>query len=393
MTKYVSVIFALHLVSMNLFAWTNGELLVWMDSDRGYALAPAAKKFETEFGIKVTIESPEKITDSFSIAAQAGKGPDIVIWAHDKLGEWADGGLIAPLELSKEFLNKFCPKAWQAVLHDDWIWGYPISLETETLIYNKKLLEGSPPTTLSDLVSLNEQIRKKHPEATAILWDYKSSYYSWGILASAGGYVFGKNGRDYDLQNVGVATRGAIEGLSEIIALIHAGVLPKSVSYSAVEDLMGRGKLAMIISGPWAWLNLMKSGIDFGVAPIPGVAGNPGRPFVGVSVAYLNRSSPNQDLAKEFLERYILTEEGLSAMDHGKPIGLPALISLQEKMVKDNALLQQLKVCVDYGEVMPNVPQMGRFFSSLGAALQIATDDQASAEAALLEAKANMRYE
>jgi maltose/maltodextrin transport system substrate-binding protein len=119
-----------------------------MDSDRGYALAPAAKKFETEFGIKVTIESPEKITDSFSIAAQAGKGPDIVIWAHDKLGEWADGGLIAPLELSKEFLNKFCPKAWQAVLHDDWIWGYPISLETETLIYNKKLLEGSVPRCL-----------------------------------------------------------------------------------------------------------------------------------------------------------------------------------------------------------------------------------------------------
>jgi hypothetical protein len=29
MKKYVSVIFAFHLVSMNLFAWTNGELLVW----------------------------------------------------------------------------------------------------------------------------------------------------------------------------------------------------------------------------------------------------------------------------------------------------------------------------------------------------------------------------
>ena len=77
MKKYVSVIFALHLVSMNLFAWTNGELLVWMDSDRGYALAPAAKKFETEFGIKVTIESPAKITDSFSIAPKLGKVPTL----------------------------------------------------------------------------------------------------------------------------------------------------------------------------------------------------------------------------------------------------------------------------------------------------------------------------
>jgi len=71
---------------------------------------------------------------------------------------------------------------------------------------------------------------------TTILWDYKSSYYSWGILASAGGYVFAKNGPDYDLKNVGVANRGAVEGLSKIIALIHAGVLPKSVSYSTALD-------------------------------------------------------------------------------------------------------------------------------------------------------------
>jgi len=137
---------------------------------------------------------------------------------------------------------------------------------------------------------------------------------------------------------------------------------------------MGQGKLAMTISGPWAWPNLIKSGIDFGVAPIPGVDANLGRPFVGVSVAYLNRSSPNQDLAKEFLERYALTEEGLTAMDQVKPIGVPALISLYEKMIKDNPLLRQLKVSIDYGEVMPNIPQMGRFFSAVGAALEIATE-------------------
>jgi hypothetical protein len=25
-------------------------------------------------------------------SSQMGQGPDIVIWAHDKVGEWADGG-------------------------------------------------------------------------------------------------------------------------------------------------------------------------------------------------------------------------------------------------------------------------------------------------------------
>ena len=189
-----------------------------------------------------------------------------------------------------------------------------------------------------------------------------------------------------------LATPGAIDGLSEIISLIRAGVLPKSVTYSIVEELMARSKLAMMISGPWAWSNLIKSGIDFGLAPIPGVDGHPGRPFIGVSVAYLNRSSPNQDLAREFLERYMLTEEGLTAMDHGKPLGIPALISLEETMVKNDPLLNQFNVCVDGGEVMPNIPQMGRFFSSVGAALQIATNGQASPEAALKEAAANMRH-
>jgi maltose/maltodextrin transport system substrate-binding protein len=53
--------------------------------------------------------------------------------------------------------------------------------------------------------------------------------------------------------------------------------------------------------------------------------------------------------------------------------------------------MQQLKTAVDYGEVMPNVPQMSRFFSAMGAALQIATEGRASAQASLRDAEANMR--
>src|SRR5215469_16935281 len=380
------------LIPMRLFAWTDSELLIWMDTDRGHALKPIAHKFEKHFGIKVTIEAPEKITDSFPLAAQAAKGPDIVIWAHDKVGEWAEGGLIAPVEFSDEMAHKFFPKALQAVLHRNRSWGYPIALETVTLIYNRKLLDGPPPTELSQLASVNQKIKAKHPGVTSVLWDYKSAYYSWGILDSAGGYVFGKKGTDYNLNDVGVATPESVEGLSTIIALVQAGILPKSVSYSAVEEMMGQGKLAMMISGPWSWANLRQRGINFGVAPMPGVNGKPGRPFVGVMVAYLNRSSPNQDLAKEFLEQSLLTDEGLSAMNHGKPIGVPALISLYERMSKDNSLLRELKMSVDYGEVMPNIPQMARFFSSVGAALQIATEGRASAEAALQEAEANMLH-
>jgi maltose/maltodextrin transport system substrate-binding protein len=64
--------------------WTNGGLLIWMDADRASAMQLVANQFEKDFGIPVRIETPEKITDNFPLAAQAGKGPDIVIWAHGR---------------------------------------------------------------------------------------------------------------------------------------------------------------------------------------------------------------------------------------------------------------------------------------------------------------------
>ena len=387
------ILSVLYLVPINVFAWTNGELLIWMDNERGRALQPMANKFQTDLGLKVKIETPQNITDSFPIAAQAGKGPDLVIWAHDKVGEWADAGLIAPVDVPMKFRGKFFAKSWQAVMHREGIWGYPIALETVTLIYNKALLDGPPPMELSQLAAINERIKRDHPGVITILWDPRSAYYTWPILSSGGGFVFGRNGTDYDLRNVGVATPGAVDALSQIIGLMRAGILPKICPYSETEELMGQGKLAMTISGPWAWSNLTMKGIDFGLGQIPGVGGKVGRPFVGVSVVYLNRSSPNQDLAKEFIEHSLLTENGLAAMNSAKPIGVPALISLYEKLAENNPHLRQLKASVDIGQIMPNVPEMGRFFSSMGAALALAADGRLSAGAALREAEANIRHE
>ena len=79
-------------------------------------------------------------------------------------------------------------------------------------------------------------------------------------------------------------------------------------------------------------------------------------------------------------------------MNHAKPIGVPALISLYNRMAKNRPLLRELKTAVDYGEIMPNVPEMSRFFSAVGAALQISTTGRASAQGALQEAEANMRH-
>jgi maltose/maltodextrin transport system substrate-binding protein len=373
-------------------AWTDGELLIWISDNRGYrALGELGKKFEQEMGVPVKVETQEEITNKFQVAAQSGKGPDIFFWANDRIGEWADAGLLKPLKIKEDFKAAFLPMAWEAVTHKKRIWGYPLALECVSLICNKKLVIGKPPTQLSDYPAFAKELKAKAPKSIAIMWDYTSPYFSFPFLASAGAYSFKRTENGYNLKDIGVDNAGAIEGLQAIVDLINAGVLPKGSTQSVMEQKMTGGELATMVNGPWEWANLRKSGIDFELAPLPGVGGNPGRPFVGVLTALVNRSSPNADFAKHFLEKYVCTAEGLKALDAEAPLGVPALKALADEMSAKNPLIKGTYENALNGVVMPNIPQMGRFWSVMKAAFEIATSGRATPEAALKYARKNMK--
>ena len=203
------------------------------------------------------------------------------------------------------------------------------------------------------------------------MWDYKVPYFSFPFLASAGGYSFKRTESGYDIKD-------------------NAGVLPKGSTQSVMEQKMSTGELATMVNGPWTWANLRKSGIDFDLAPVPGVGGNPGKPFVGVFTALINRSTPNADLASQFLEKYVCTADGLKAIDADAPLGVPAVKALADEMSAANPLIKGTYENAMNGVVMPNIPQMGKFWSSMKAAFEIATNGEATPEAALKDARKNM---
>ena len=374
------------------FAWTEGELLIWISDNRGYrALVELGKRFEEDFGVDVKVQTQEDITNKFQAAAQGGKGPDIFFWANDRIGEWADSGLLRPLTVRDSFKAAFIPMSWQAVTHRNTVWGYPVALECVSLIWNKKLVSEKPPAQLSEFPAFAQKLKADHPGAIAIMWDYVSPYFSFPFLASAGAYPFKRTATGYDLNDIGVDNAGAIKGLRAILDLINDGVLPKGSAQSMMEQKMSSGDLATMINGPWVWADLRKSGIDFELAPLPGVGGNPGRPFVGVFAALINRSSPNADFAVEFLEKYVCTQDGLRAIDADSPLGVPALTALAEEMSARNPLIKGTYDNVRNGVVMPNIPQMGKFWSSMKAAFELATSGRASPEAALKSARKAMK--
>ncbi len=361
-------------------AFEDGKLLIWINGDKGFnGLQAIGDKFKAELGVDVVVEHPEAVTDKFQQSAATGDGPDIFIWAHDRFGEWAAAGLISPVEPSAEVKDGIFDFAWDAVTFDGKTWGYPIAVEAVGLIYNKDLVP-TPPATMEEIAALQLPAGVK-----PILWDYNNTYFTFPLLAANGGYAFEKKDGAYDPKDTGVNNAGAKTGASVLRKFIDDGVMPSGVDYGVMDAAINKGEVAMVINGPWAWANLATSKINFGVAPIPSVAGAPSKSFVGVLAANVNAASPNRDLAIEFIENYLVTDEGLKTVNDDVPLGAVADKSFSETLAGDANVAATL-ANAQAGVPMPSTPAMGKFWAAMGPALASITDKSATVDQALDDA-------
>ncbi|VEC86027.1 maltose-binding periplasmic protein [Raoultella ornithinolytica] len=163
------------------------------------------------------------------------------------------------------------------------------------------------------------------------MFNLQEPYFTWPLIAADGGYAFKFENGKYDVKNVGVDSAGAKAGLTFLVDLIKNKHMNADTDYSIAEAAFNKGETAMTINGPWAWSNIDKSKVNYGVALLPTFKGKASKPFVGVLSAGINAASPNKELAKEFLENYLLTDQGLDEVNKDKPLGAVALKSFQEK--------------------------------------------------------------
>ncbi|HNJ84463.1 MAG TPA: maltose/maltodextrin ABC transporter substrate-binding protein MalE [Piscinibacter sp.] len=358
-----------------------GKLLIWINGDKGYnGLQKIGDEFAKKTGVQVTVEHPEDAPGKFQQAAAAGKGPDIWIWPHDRIGEWIAGGLLQPLTPSKKLRDDIDPLAWKAFNVGGKTWGYPISIEAVSLVYNKALVK-TPPKSFEEVMALDKQLAKDGKKA--ILWDYTNTYFTWPLLAANGGYAFKlKPDGTYDPADTGVNNAGAVKGAELLNKLIREKYMPEGSGYAEMEAAMAQGKVAMMINGPWSWDNLKKANIDFAVAKIPTVGGKKAAPFVGVLGAMLNKSTPNKDVAVEFIENYMLSTKGLKMINDDVPLGTPASKTLFAEL-KSDPKIQATMASAQDGSPMPNNPEMGRFWSAMVSALGNIMDGRQSPKEAL----------
>ena len=362
----------------------KGKLLVWINGDKGYrGLQKVGDDFAKKTGVQVIVEHPEDAPGKFQEAAEEGKGPDIWIWAHDRVGEWAESGVINAVTPGKKIKDDIDPAAWQAFTIKGKVWAYPIAIEAVSLIYNKALIK-TPPKTFEEIFALDKAMMAKGKKA--ILWDYTNTYFTMPMLAANGGYAFKmKADGTYDAKDTGVNNAGALKGAELLTRMVKEGVMPKGATYADMEAGMAQGKIAMMISGPWAWDNLKKAKVNFGVAKIPSVAGKPAAPFVGYMGAMITKAASgagNVDVAREFIENHMLSLHGLETINADVAIGAPANKAAYAKM-KNDPFIQVSMASAKDGVVMPNNPQMGRFWAAMVSALNNMTEGRQTPKEAL----------
>ncbi|HBO38631.1 MAG TPA: maltose/maltodextrin ABC transporter substrate-binding protein MalE [Pasteurellaceae bacterium] len=367
---------------------SEGKLVIWINGDKGYnGLAEVGKKFEKETGVQVLVEHPDRLEEKFAQVASTGDGPDIIFWAHDRFGGYAQAGLLSELTPSKEFKNKFVDFAWDAVTYNGKTIAYPVAIESLSLIYNKDLLP-TPPKSWEEIVELDKKLKKE--KKNAIMWNLSEPYFTWPVVASNGGYAFKFTDGKYDINDIGVNNEGSQKGLQFVVDMVKNKVINADMDYAIAEAAFNKGNAALTINGPWAWGNIEKSKINYGVAVLPTLNGKASKPFVGVLSAGINSASPNKDLATEFMENYLLTDSGLETVNKDKPLGAVALKSYQEQLAKDPRIAATMENA-QHGEIMPNIPQMSSFWYAEKAAIVNAVSGRQTVKQALGDAQTRIQ--
>ncbi|MFY0664319.1 MAG: maltose/maltodextrin ABC transporter substrate-binding protein MalE [Natronospirillum sp.] len=374
--------------ALNASAMNEGEILIWIGGDKAYTgLQAVGDRFAAETGVSVRVETPDDVQARFRQEAALGRGPDVMIWAHDWLGELVEGGLVQPISPSDDVKSRFDDFTWEANTYQGELYGYPLAVEAIGLIYNKALVP-TPPKTFEEVFALDRQLKQN--DRSALLWAYNDAFFAFPVLSSAGGYVFGVDADgNANPRDVGLANEGGVKGAEMIRRLITEGVMPAGSGYGEMMSAFTGGDVAMIINGAWEWGASRQAGIDIGLAPVPAVDGvNPGRSFVGVLSANVNASTPNADLVELFMTDYLLTAEGMRLMDTADPsqsLGVSAHLEYVAQQINesdDGELIGATYAIAEAGINMPNIPEMAAFWSNMNSALEaLSSGRQAPAEA------------
>ncbi|CJV98681.1 maltose/maltodextrin ABC transporter maltose /maltodextrin-binding protein [Streptococcus pneumoniae] len=322
-----------------------------------------SEKAVKEAGVKVTLKTGDALggLDKLSLDNQSGNVPDVMMAPYDRVGSLGSDGQLSEVKLSDGAKTDDTTKSLVTAANGK-VYGAPAVIESLVMYYNKDLVKDAP-KTFADLENLAKDSKYafagEDGKTTAFLADWTNFYYTYGLLAGNGAYVFGQNGKD--AKDIGLANDGSIVGINYAKSWYEKwpkGMQDTEGAGNLIQTQFQEGKTAAIIDGPWKAQAFKDAKVNYGVATIPTLPnGKEYAAFGGGKAWVIPQAVKNLEASQKFVDFLVATEQQKVLYD--KTNEIPANTEARSYAEGKNdelttAVIKQFKNT----QPLPNISQM-----------------------------------
>lgn len=394
---------------ITLRIWTKaGDTEMWRGKIAIEAAIELNKELESE-GIVVTVEAVQESAGwgdylkKFTLAAEAGKGPDILLVGHESIAGFGTTGYIVPIADSVKEIKAMAPEfddviesLWDVTSWRGQIWGIPQDTEARAMFFSKtklkelgwsdakiaalpdEILKGN--FTLDDMIATGkEAIAKGVVEPGYGYWsrpktgqDFMQYYMAYG-------------GELYDAKQdkLVIVKKALLDWYKFNRRIVTEGVTPKNyigTDWGIFHSTVSHGQALFWNGGIWQWAEwadqhvadlggqeYLFENFDYALQPsgIRGVeAQQLSHPLIYVVVSEKSSGSSNQDLVVRLLQK--MTTKELNTKHAVASTHLGILKSQADYApYKADRLLSESLYMLDYAFFMPNHPYFGSYWDAI----------------------------
>lgn len=331
------------------------KLVIWHDKEEAVIAALSDYLAQAAPDLDVQFEKKTSLTDSLKLVGNdPSAAPDLFLFAHDKIGVFAEMGILAPVAplLEGGTLDVFLPMTIDAATYKGTLYQLPLYFETLLFMYNRRYMRDEEvPATTEALYGYMENNTGRG--RYGFVEQHSTAYYCAAWIHGFGGSIIDSSAVPFPDE----------QAVQEALAyhLKFVKLMPGETEYNTVNTLFLEGKADATIGGPWMVPSAREAGIDLGIAPMPTVdeTGLALAPYSGVQGLHVLKAAAEKktDAVKALLRALAKPEIGTSlALASGCA---PANSECYEDArVAEDPLVQAMRQTAEIAVPMPNIPEM-----------------------------------
>lgn len=331
------------------------KLVIWHDKEDAVIEALTTYLTQAVPELEITFEKKTSLTDSLKLVGNdPSAAPDLFIFAHDKIGVFAEMGILAPVTelLPESALENYLDMTLSAATYKQTLYQLPLYFETLLFMYNRRYMQDDEvPATTDELLAYMEKNTGRG--RYGFVEQHSTAYYSAAWIHGFGGSIIDETGTPFpDAQ----AVKDALTYHLQFVAL-----MPGETEYNTVNTLFLEGKADATIGGPWMVPSARAAEIDLGIAAMPVVdaTGTALAPYSGVQGIHVLKfaAESKQEAVRQLLDALTAPEVG-TALALASGCAPANALCYDDPAVAGDALVQAMRQTAEIAVPMPNIPEM-----------------------------------